>query len=232
MTRQMLHSLVFSALVGALMPAAASAQTAAEGEATSGSPQRELRGQLGVSVNNPGLQNTVEMTWTWPLSSSRNPLLSGAHVAARVVHAITPALTRLGGWVEYSPLSILDLRAGIDPSASFGTFNTLMSFDAYTDPFDKDARDAVGRRHPQPDLRVPGARQSHPADRHHRRPGVRVDPLPPAEAQPDAGGVALPRRSVEAGTMGRCVRDRLPAGEIDAPGWCRPLPVDAPAAQA
>ncbi|MEX2272652.1 MAG: hypothetical protein WD690_14360 [Vicinamibacterales bacterium] len=103
---------------------------------------RELRGQLWASINSAGLQNTLELSWTRPASTSTHPLLAGAHFGAGIVHALTPTQMRLGGWVEYSPLSILDVRAGVDPSVYFGTFNSLQGFDAYADPFDTDARKA------------------------------------------------------------------------------------------
>jgi hypothetical protein len=103
---------------------------------------RELRGQLGASYNNAGLQNTLEWSWLRPVTSSTHPLLAGAHFGAGIVHALTPTQTRLGGWVQYSPLSILDIRAGVDPSVYFGTFNSLQGFDSYEDLFDTDARKA------------------------------------------------------------------------------------------
>lgn len=106
--------------------------------------RREVSGQLGASINNAGLQNTVGISWTWPLSSSDHPLLKDAHISTGISNALTPAQTRLGGWLEVSPLSILDVRAGVDPSAYFGTFNSLQSFDSYDQPFDKEARDARG----------------------------------------------------------------------------------------
>lgn len=121
-----------------MLPAVAGAQMPPDG------PRREVRGQLGASVNNMGLQNTIDVTWTWPLSSSTNPLLSGAHITTGITHALTPAQTRLGGWIEVAPLSVFDVRVGFDPSAYFGTFNSLQSFDSYADPFDKTARDTRG----------------------------------------------------------------------------------------
>jgi len=105
---------------------------------------REVRGQLGVSINNAGLQNVIEVSWMRPASASTHPLLAGARFGAGIVHALTPAQTRLGGWLEYSPLSFLDIRAGIDPSVYFGTFNSLQGFDSYSDAFDTDAREARG----------------------------------------------------------------------------------------
>ena len=104
---------------------------AAVARAQSDPPVRsELRGQLGASINNAGLQNTLEMTWIRP------------RISAGVVHGLTPAQTRLGGWLQISPLPVFDLRAGVDPSIYFGTFNSLQGFDSYEQAFDKDARDA------------------------------------------------------------------------------------------
>jgi hypothetical protein len=103
-------------------------------------PGRSITGQAGASINNPGVQATLEVSWLRPLSTSTHPLLSGAHIAAGAVQALTPAQTRLGGWVQYAPLSIFDLRAGIDPSVYFGTFNSLQGFDRYDEAFDSDAR--------------------------------------------------------------------------------------------
>jgi hypothetical protein len=105
---------------------------------------REVRGQVGASINNAGLQNTLDVLWTWPTTASSHPLLSGAHIATGITNAITPTQTKLGAWLECSPLSILDLRAGIDPSAYFGTFDSLMGFSSYDQPFDPDSRKARG----------------------------------------------------------------------------------------
>lgn len=121
------------------VPALAQAQTSAPDGV-----RREVSGQLGASINNAGLQNTIGVSWTWPIASSDHPLLKGAHIAAGISNALTPAQARLGGWIEFSPLSLLDIRVGFDPSAYFGTFNALQGFDSYADPFDKDARDARG----------------------------------------------------------------------------------------
>src|SRR6266849_4781932 len=107
-------------------------------------PRRELREQIGASVNNLGLQNSLDLSWRWPLSSSSNPLLSDAHLTLGLSHALSPSYTRLGAWAEFSPLSVLDLRVGIEPGVYFGTFNSLMSFNSYSDPFSNDARDKRG----------------------------------------------------------------------------------------
>ena len=99
---------------------------------------REITGQLGASFNNPGLQNSIDVAWTKPLSTSTSPLLAGARVAAGVVSVTTPTMTRAGGWVEYAPLSIVAVRAGIEPIVYFGSFSSLMPFPSYDSTFDQD----------------------------------------------------------------------------------------------
>ncbi len=108
-------------------------------------PVAELRGpeleeSLGASVNQLGLQNVVGVRWTRPLTDSQQPLLADAHLRAGLSHTLTPSYTRLCAWLELSPLSILDLRAGVEPGAYFGSFGNLMSFGAYGDDFSDRAR--------------------------------------------------------------------------------------------
>src|SRR5688572_16924157 len=85
-------------------------------------PQRRLANTLGTSVNPIGLQDEIVLGWTWGLSRSRNPFLSDAHVAVGVSNNFSPAYDRLELWAEVSPLSVLDLRAGLEPVFYFGTF--------------------------------------------------------------------------------------------------------------
>jgi hypothetical protein len=143
MSRETLRPVFLPALLLAIVPSVAVAQAPSSGEpAKAPSTQRVVRGQLGGSINEPGLQNTLEVSWIRPLYGSDSPLLADAHVSAGLVSVTTPSEARLGGWIEYSPLSILDIRAGVEPAVYFGTFNTLLSFGAYTDPYDRKTRDA------------------------------------------------------------------------------------------
>jgi hypothetical protein len=131
-------------LVLVLVPALTTAQTTVYPTAVPLPVQREVTGQLGGSINNAGLQQTLGVSWTRPLVRSTHPLVTGAHLSSGVTGALTPALGRIGGWLEFAPLSILEFRAGFDHSSYFGTFNSLQSFDSYTERFDNDARDARG----------------------------------------------------------------------------------------
>ncbi len=96
---------------------------------------------LGASVNGLGVQNTLEVSVRRSLFADPRPLLSQNHFSAGVIHSVTPAYTRLAGYVEISPLSIVDLRGGYERSAYFGTFGSIQSFSSYTDRFGDDARD-------------------------------------------------------------------------------------------
>ncbi len=135
-----MKNLVSAVLALLVAPVLASGDAPLAGEA----PHRELREQIGASVNNLGLQNSLDLSWRWPLSASSNPLLSDAHLTLGLTHALTPSYTRVGAWAELSPLSVLDLRVGMEPAVYFGTFNSLMSFNSYSDPFNNDARDKRG----------------------------------------------------------------------------------------
>ena len=143
MTRQALRPIILATLLCALIPVVAAAQAPPPNEpAQPLTVQHLVRDQLAGSVNEPGLQNTLEVSWTRPLSGSNNPLLVDAHLSAGLVSITTPSAARLGGWIEYSPLSILDVRAGVEPGVYFGAFSSLLSFGAYSDPYDRETRDA------------------------------------------------------------------------------------------
>lgn len=143
MTGQLLRCVTLSALLYALIPTVALAQAPASSDpAQPSGVQRVVRDQLAGSINEPGLQNTLELFWTRPLYRSTAPVLADAHFSVGLVSVLTPAAARLGGWVEYSPLSILDIRAGVEPGVYFGTFNSVLSFASYADPFDRETREA------------------------------------------------------------------------------------------
>jgi hypothetical protein len=123
--------------VAAVLVALASPPVRADG------PQRRLGNALGVSMNPIGLQDQITVSWRWGLSESKNPFLSDAHVALGVSNTLSPASERLALWAELSPLSILDLTAGVEPVFYFGTFGHLVSFPSYDADFSKEAREAI-----------------------------------------------------------------------------------------
>jgi hypothetical protein len=104
--------------------------------------EAETKETLGAGVNPLGLQNAVERTWRRLLTSSANPLLSDAHLAFGLSQTLTPAYGRFGAWAEVAPLTILEVRAGIEPVGYFGTFSSLLPFDSYDARFDDATRKA------------------------------------------------------------------------------------------
>ena len=83
-------------IVGALIacgPADEAAGQVPRGNQGNPSPKgHEITGQLGASFNNPGLQNTLDVAWVKPLSTSASPLFADARLAAGVVSVITPTM--------------------------------------------------------------------------------------------------------------------------------------------
>jgi len=58
--------------------------------------------------------------------------------AAGFISVTTPTMTRAGGWVEYAPLSVFAVRAGLEPIGYLGSFASLMPFPSYDAPFNQD----------------------------------------------------------------------------------------------
>ena len=106
-------------------------------------PDHALTETFGGSVNNLGLQQTLEASWRWPLGRSAHPLFSDAHFAAGLTNHLSPAYVRLGGWAAWAPLSVLELRAGVEPVYYFGIVGSLIGFPSQHAVFDEDARRAL-----------------------------------------------------------------------------------------
>jgi len=105
-------------------------------------PRAEVHESLGSGVNPLGLQSGLDVTWHWPLSRSRRPLLADAHLAVGVTDRLSPAYNRVGAFFELAPLSVFDVRVGVEPVLYFGTFSALLGFPGYDAPFGDAALDA------------------------------------------------------------------------------------------
>jgi len=153
--------------LGSAYPQVAAAQDRASGQSLPLAPVSlatigEVRGQIGASINNAGLQLSFDLSKRRPLFASRHPLLSEAHVAVGGSTALTPAHARGGVWVEAAPLSVFVLRAGAEPAYYFGTFDSLTSFAIRHDAFDTDSR------------RIRGGAESGTATRFYVTPTLRA----------------------------------------------------------
>lgn len=134
-----------AAVAAILWAAPANAQgPTAVGAGPAATTVTEVRTQLGASINNLGVQQSLEWSRRRPLAPGAGPLRSEAHVQFGATTSVTPSFARVGAWVQVAPLSILVVRAGVEPAYYFGTFNSLMRFDRRDDLFDTDTRKARG----------------------------------------------------------------------------------------
>lgn len=123
------------------LAAAATAQTEAPADAEpvpSRGWQRRIDNTFVFVLNPLGIMDSFDITWTRPINRSDDLLHKDAHVAAGVANRITPAFVRVGPWFEYSPLSIIDLRVGVEPGYYFGTFKAFLPFESASSNFDDD----------------------------------------------------------------------------------------------
>ena len=127
------------AVIGLAPPPPAAAQAApspAPPATLAPGPVRSSTLTLGGSLNPPGLLARGQVQWRWRMTKSSSPVVRDAHVAVGVTPELSPSYTRLDAWVEVAPLSVVTVRAGIQPAYYFGTFGSLVNFASYRDPFD------------------------------------------------------------------------------------------------
>jgi hypothetical protein len=106
-------------------------------------PERRVAGILGASVNILGLQHSLEAAWIWKTSGSPHPLLRDAHFGLGVTSDLSPAFVRASGFAEWAPVSVLVVRAGVEPVYYFGILGSLIGFPNQDAVFDEDARRAL-----------------------------------------------------------------------------------------
>jgi hypothetical protein len=127
-------------VVGILGALGLTAATLVADEAAASGPRREVRESVGTSVNPLGLQHGADVLWRWPLSKSMRSIRSDAHLSLGLASRLSPAYGRVGAFVEIAPLSVFDVRLGVEPVFYFGTFNSMLGFAGYDAGFDDDAR--------------------------------------------------------------------------------------------
>lgn len=117
--------------------AALSGGTALAQDSESPAPwERRIENTFAFVLNPLGIQNAFDVSWTKSITDREDLIFKDAHVAAGVSNKLTPAFARLGAWFEYSPLSVLDLRVGVEPVYYFGTYKALLPFPRATSRFD------------------------------------------------------------------------------------------------
>jgi hypothetical protein len=115
-----------------------SARAQAVDRAPAPATSRQVIDTVGASVNTPGLQNALTVAWSRRLGTSDAPLKKDAHLTFGVSQLLAPSYARIAPWVEYAPLSILDVRCGIEPSVYFPTYGTFAPFTSYDQDYSWD----------------------------------------------------------------------------------------------
>ncbi|MEO8499458.1 MAG: hypothetical protein ABI565_00985 [Vicinamibacteria bacterium] len=131
-------------LLCALAVTAGAETKASPGGAVAGGREwkRRFENTFAFVANPLGIQDAFEVSWTKPINRSDALLYKDAHLAAGAVSKLTPAFERLGAWFEYSPLSVLDLRVGVEPVYYFGTYKVFLPFDRASARFDDNVIEA------------------------------------------------------------------------------------------
>lgn len=83
---------------------------------------------FALRYNPLGLVNENTLGWAMRLYERRGALFEPAYVGAKLHTFVSPAYSRVGPQVEFSPLAILNLSATYDFIGYYGTFNQMQSF--------------------------------------------------------------------------------------------------------
>ena len=139
----MLGAMLVAALWSVPVAAQSGGQAPAAGSTTAPAVT-ELRTQFATSINNLGVQQSLDWSRRKALAPGAGPMRSEAHVQFGATASVSPSYARIGVWGQVAPLSILVVRVGVEPAYYFGTFDSLMSFDRRDTPFDTDTRKGRG----------------------------------------------------------------------------------------
>jgi len=83
---------------------------------------------FALRYNPLGLVNENAMGWAMRLYEKRGALFEPAYLGVKLHTFVSPAYSRVGPQVEFSPLAILNLTATYDFIGYYGTFNQMQSF--------------------------------------------------------------------------------------------------------
>jgi hypothetical protein len=136
----MIPACVRSGALGAGLSVVVFASAFATAEEPVPATRLEVTNTFGAMVNVVGFEDILDVVWKRSLSRSSSPLVKDAHLSLGLTNTFSPAYDRVGAWVEVSPLSIVDLRVGFEPTLYFGLFNSLQDFPSYGSPFDERTR--------------------------------------------------------------------------------------------
>jgi len=97
---------------------------------------------LAIRVNPLGLQNYFNLFMKARLFRSDNPVLQGAHFSVGPTVVASPAFAKVGAFMQFAPVAMLELRGTYRYQYFFGTFDQIIPEDSpYADWSDSARRD-------------------------------------------------------------------------------------------
>ncbi len=115
--------------------------------------------QIGARVNPLGLEIGTNIAYRRRLYESDSLALRDNNLSVGISPTVSPALARMGGYVEFRPLTILTLAGSFHHVGYFGSFDLLQRFGSASEDFSdtaiKDRADA-GRNEPESGIEATG----------------------------------------------------------------------------
>lgn len=112
---------------------------------------------LGARLNPLGLELQYNVAYRHRFFESSSLALRDNGFGVGLSPTVSPSITRMGGFVEVRPLTVLTLQGGVHHVGYLGSFDNLQSYSRASEDFSDTARDAgdkAGRSYPTHGLEV------------------------------------------------------------------------------
>ena len=111
----------------------------------------DVEHQVAVAWFPKGARYALEAEYRMPASwQSDSPLFDDVFFAPGVIAEVTPAYTRIGGSVHFSPIAVLDIKAQALATGYYGTFSGVTDFDSADADYSEaafDTDEVIARKH-------------------------------------------------------------------------------------
>ncbi|MFO0613514.1 MAG: hypothetical protein U0414_13035 [Polyangiaceae bacterium] len=89
----------------------------------------------GIRLNPLGLETLYTLGYRYRMHASTGRALRENDIGVVLNPTLNPAVARMGGFLEFRPLTMLTLQAGLYHTEYFGAFKALQTFDRASDEF-------------------------------------------------------------------------------------------------
>lgn len=87
-----------------------------------------LANSFGGRINPEGFSNTISAAYHYYYSASDSILFGNNHVGFALTDTISPATNAIGGYIEFEPVAVFNLRVQYEYLNYFGVFTAIASF--------------------------------------------------------------------------------------------------------